>query len=154
MESGSAQSQTRSSTISTSFTRDIVIVQVSTNELTSCPPLRVGSALEVFVTIFFLNFRQDIAFLSSISYHQPYLVAGATCKSNKTLCLDYHLYAYDSQLHFAFKSIDVGATKLRVENCISAICRWVDLNEFKLNHIKTEAMLIQSKYHPSPSFQS
>ena len=43
---------------------------------------------------------------------------------------------------------------MRVENCISFICRCVDLNEFKLNCDKTEAMLIQLRYHPSPSFQS
>ena len=68
--------------------------------------------------------------------------------------LDYHLYADDTQLYFAFKSVYVDATKLRVENCISAICRWMDLNELKLNHDKTEVMLILSKYRPSPSFQS
>ena len=68
--------------------------------------------------------------------------------------LDYHLYADDTELYFAFKSLDVDATKSRVENCISAICRWMDLNELKLNHDKTEVMLIHSKYRPSPSFQS
>ena len=68
--------------------------------------------------------------------------------------LDYHLYADDTQLYFAFKSADVDATKSRVENCISAICRWMDLNELKLNHDKTEVMPIRSKYRPSPSFQS
>ena len=68
--------------------------------------------------------------------------------------LDYHLYADDTQLYFAFKSVDVDAAKSRVENCISAICRWMDLNELKLNHDKTEVMLIHSKYRPSPSFQS
>ena len=43
--------------------------------------------------------------------------------------LDYHLYADETQLYFAFKSVDVEATKSRVENCISAIYRWMDLNE-------------------------
>ena len=50
--------------------------------------------------------------------------------------------------------MDVDAAKSRVENCISAICRWMDLNELKLNHDKTEVMLIHSKYRPLPSFQS
>ena len=68
--------------------------------------------------------------------------------------LDYRLYADDTQLYFAFKSVDVDAAKSRVENCISAICRWVDLNELKLNHDKTEVMLMHSKYRPYPSFQS
>ena len=67
--------------------------------------------------------------------------------------LDYHLYADDIQLYFAFKLVDVDATKSRVENCISTICRWMDLNELTLNHDKTEVMLIHSKYRPSPSFQ-
>ena len=65
--------------------------------------------------------------------------------------LDYHLYADDTQLYFAFKSVDVDAAKSRVENCI---CRWMDLNELKLNHDRTEVMLIHSKHRPSPSFQS
>ena len=68
--------------------------------------------------------------------------------------LDYHLYANDTQLYFVFKSVDVNATKLSVENCISAICRWIDLNELKLNHDRTEVMFIHSKYRPSPPFQS
>ena len=55
------------------------------------------------------------------------------------------LYADDTQLYFAFKSVDVDATKLKVENCISAIYRRMDLNELKLNHNKTEVMLIHSK---------
>ena len=68
--------------------------------------------------------------------------------------LDYHLYADDTQLYFAFKSVDVDATKVSIENCIlyCAICRWVDLNELKLNHDKTEVMLVHSNYRPSPLF--
>ena len=68
--------------------------------------------------------------------------------------LDYHPYADDTQFYFAFKSVDVDATKSRVESCISAICRWIVLNELKLNQDKTEVMLIHSQYRPSPSFQS
>ena len=66
--------------------------------------------------------------------------------------LDYHLYANDTQLYFAFKSVDVDAAKSRVESCISAICRWMDLNELKLNHGKTEVMLIHSKIVPLHPF--
>ena len=43
--------------------------------------------------------------------------------------------------------------KSRVENCIFAMHRWMDDNELKLNHDKTEAMLIQARYCPSPFFQ-
>ena len=30
------------------------------------------------------------------------------------------------------------------------MCHWMDVNELKLNHNKTEIMLIHSKYHTSP----
>ena len=43
------------------------------------------------------------------------------------------------------------ATEVPVENCIS---RWMDLNELKLNHDKTEVMLIQSRHGLSAFFQS
>ena len=49
-------------------------------------------------------------------------------------------------LSYTLHSDDVDATKSRVESCISAICDWMDLNELKLNHDKTEVMLIHSKY--------
>ena len=54
-------------------------------------------------------------------------------------------------LSYTLYSDDVDATKSRVESCISAICDWMDLNELKLNHEKTEVMLIHSKY---PCFQA
>ena len=34
-----------------------------------------------------------------------------------------------------------------MENCVADICHWMDVNELKLNHDKTEIMLIYSKYH-------
>ena len=57
-------------------------------------------------------------------------------------------------LSYTLHSDDVDVTKSRVGSCISAICRWMDLNELKLNHGKTEVMLIHSKYRPSPCFQA
>ena len=54
-------------------------------------------------------------------------------------------------LSYTLHSDDVDATKSRVESCISAICDWMDLNELKLNHEKTEVILIHSKY---PCFQA
>ena len=81
-----------------------------------------------------------------------FLYTAPLAKVIRSYGLDYHLYADDTQLHFAFKSVGVDAAKSRVENCISAICRRIDLNDLKLNHDKTEVMLIRSKYRPSPSF--
>ena len=61
--------------------------------------------------------------------------------------LDYHFYADDTQLYISFKDCDVDVSRLRVEICLSDICHWMDVNELKLNHDKTEIMLIYSKYY-------
>ena len=66
--------------------------------------------------------------------------------------LVYHFYADDTQLYISFKDCDVDVARLRVENCVADICHWMDLNELKLNHEKTEIMLIYSKYHTRPPF--
>ena len=66
--------------------------------------------------------------------------------------LDYHFYADDTQLYISFKDCDVDVSRLRVEICLSDICHWMDVNELKLNHDKTEIMLIYSKYHTRPLF--
>ena len=66
--------------------------------------------------------------------------------------LVYHFYADDTQLYISFKDCDVDVARLRVENCVPDICHWMDVNELKLNHDKTEIMLIYSKYHTRPPF--
>ena len=66
--------------------------------------------------------------------------------------LVYHFYADDTQLYISFKDCDVDAARLRVESCVEDICHWMDVNELKLNHDKTEIMLIYSKYHTRPLF--
>ena len=66
--------------------------------------------------------------------------------------LDYHFYADDIQLYISFIDCDVDVARLRVENSVAYICHWMDLNELKLNHDKTEIMLIHSKYHTCPFF--
>ena len=66
--------------------------------------------------------------------------------------LDCHIYADDTQLYISFKDCDVAVARLRVENCVADICHWKDINELKLNHDKTEIMLIYSKYHTRPLF--
>ena len=42
--------------------------------------------------------------------------------------------------------------RLRVENCFADICHWMDVYELRLNHDKTEIMLIYSKYYTRPFF--
>ena len=66
--------------------------------------------------------------------------------------LDYHFYADDIQLYISFIDCDVDVARLRVENSVAYICHWMDVNELKLNHDKTEIMLIHSKYHTRPFF--
>ena len=58
--------------------------------------------------------------------------------------LVYHFYADDTQLYISFKDCDVDVARLRVENFAADICHWMDVNELKLNHDKTEIMLIHS----------
>jgi len=66
--------------------------------------------------------------------------------------MDHHFYADDTQLYISFKECDVDVARLRVQNCVADICHWMDVNELKLNHDKTEIMLIYSKYHTRPFF--
>ena len=56
--------------------------------------------------------------------------------------LDYLFCADDTQLHMSFKDCDVDVARLRVENCVADISHWMDVNELKLNHDKTEIMHI------------
>ena len=64
--------------------------------------------------------------------------------------LDHRFYADDTQFYISFKERDVDVVRLRVENCVADICHWMDVTELKLNHEKTEIMLIHSKYHTRP----
>ena len=66
--------------------------------------------------------------------------------------LDYHFYADDTQLYISFKDWNVDVARLSVENCVADICHWMDVNELKLNHDKTEIILIYSRYHTRPLF--
>ena len=66
--------------------------------------------------------------------------------------LVYRFCADNTQLCISFKDCDVDVARLRVENCVADICHWMEVNELKLNHDKTEIMLIYSKYHTRPPF--
>ena len=50
------------------------------------------------------------------------------------------------------KDCNVDVARLRVENCVTDVCNWMDVNELKLNHDKTETTLTYSKYHTRPFF--
>ena len=66
--------------------------------------------------------------------------------------LDFHFYADDTQLYVSFKDCDVDVARLRVDDCVADIRHWMVVNELKLNHDKTEIMLIYWKYHTRPFF--
>ena len=68
--------------------------------------------------------------------------------------LDYHMYADDNQLYFPFKTQEVDLAKPKIEECIASICNWMNLNELKLNHDKTEIMLFHSKFRAQPLIHS
>ncbi|CAB3985713.1 Hypothetical predicted protein [Paramuricea clavata] len=64
--------------------------------------------------------------------------------------LKYHLFADDAQIYISFKTTDVTTSKQRVEDCVAEIGHWMNSNELKLNHDKTEIMLIHSSYRNKP----
>ena len=64
--------------------------------------------------------------------------------------LVYHFYAEDAQFYITSDCDDVA--RLCIENCVTDICHWMDVNELKLNHNKTEIILIYSKYNTRPLF--
>ena len=68
--------------------------------------------------------------------------------------LQYHLYADDSQLYISFKTDcfpDLAQAKSSVELCVKDIDWWMTNNRLKLNHEKTELIVITSKFRPKPA---
>ena len=68
--------------------------------------------------------------------------------------LECRFSADDTQLYITFKDCDADIARLRVENCVADLGHWMNVNELKLNHDKTEIMLMYSKYHTRPLFIS
>ena len=66
--------------------------------------------------------------------------------------LECRFSADDTQFYITFKDCDADIARLRVENCVADIRHWMNVNELKLNHDKTEIMLMYSKYHTRPLF--
>jgi hypothetical protein len=61
----------------------------------------------------------------------------------------YHLYADDLQIYATFKCGDLdgmAVAKLRIEQCLIDIDRWMSSNKLKLNKDKTELLLFHSKF--------
>ena len=70
--------------------------------------------------------------------------------------LRYYLYADDTQLYVSFKfgSDDLlSPAKSSIEICVKEINNWMILNSLHLNEEKTELLLLNSRYQPSPSLE-
>ena len=67
---------------------------------------------------------------------------GALLRHN---CIDYHLYADDSQLYVSCKVQDINNTIARMESCLLLVQAWMSHHHLKMNNDKTEVLLISSK---------
>ena len=56
--------------------------------------------------------------------------------------LKHHLYADDTQIYTSFVAEDIALSLIVVQNCMLAIQVWMNQNMLKLNHSKTEFMII------------
>ncbi len=59
--------------------------------------------------------------------------------------LQYHIYAYDTQLYIAFNRLDIddsNKAKLNMEKCIRTIKDFLFQNRMKLNDDKTEFLIM------------
>ena len=70
--------------------------------------------------------------------------------------VQFHLYADDTQLYFAFEPTTDGsmAAKEKMEACIQDIRQWMAVNFLKLNDDKTEVIVFHSRHHAPPQFNS
>ena len=84
------------------------------------------------------SIRSSWSVLGPISY---LLYTAPLAEVTRSYGLVYHFYADDTQLYISFKDCDVHVARLRVEKSVADICHWMDVNELKLNHDKTEIML-------------
>jgi hypothetical protein len=59
----------------------------------------------------------------------------------------YHLYADDTQVYVVFDPPDGSVAVAKLERCIADVSTWMQSNFLKLNHSKTEYMVIGSKHN-------
>ena len=75
----------------------------------------------------------------------------------RSLGIDFHLYADDTQLYITFKSADPDkliAAKLKIEKCVRILDKWLTVNKLKLNSDKTEIPVLSARHRPCPSLSS
>ena len=75
----------------------------------------------------------------------------------RSLDINFHLYADDTQLYVTFKSNnsdDLIAAKLKIEECVCQLDEWLTMNKLKLNSDKTEILMFSARYRPSLSLSS
>ena len=60
--------------------------------------------------------------------------------------INYHLYADDTQVYIEFDPPEGTDAVNRLERCISDVSEWMHTNFLKLNHDKTEYIVISSKH--------
>ena len=68
--------------------------------------------------------------------------------------LEFHLYANNTQLYFAFRlsTAEQQSSLARIEACAGHIDSWLVQNKLKLNTEKTELLILNASYRP-PSIQ-
>ena len=72
----------------------------------------------------------------------------------RSLGIDFHLYADDTQLYVTFKSNnpdDLIVAKSKIEECVRELDEWLTMNKLKLNSDKTEILVFSARHLPSPS---
>ena len=71
--------------------------------------------------------------------------------------MNHHFYADDSQIYLPFKPSAAGeptTSKLRIESCIHDVNNWMSANKLKLNHDKTELLVLHARHRPQPPLES